>query len=237
LTRLARNEDKLRKADQLLDACEHQANVALNGQFARSRSAIMAALHGVGQIASCGWFVSTGAVICKALQETRENEKDTSQEVPAPEEVAPVQMSTAPQSNGVLVLPSTMAGDTLEPLSKYDPQNPFGPETWTPPPVLSRGNSLQSSTEKDTFHQQDAVAIQADSPLESLSVKQLRERMRSSGISDTGCVEKTELVARLRSTSSSSISPTSYAERSPVASQQATWDNLALTPAVCLHGP
>mmetsp|Transcript_61 Transcript_61/g.216 ORF Transcript_61/g.216 Transcript_61/m.216 type:complete len:590 (+) Transcript_61:172-1941(+) len=186
LQRLARNEEKLSRSQQRLDELEEDVQVSLDRHLEAGRRTITAALHGAAQVVACGWFVSTGAVVCRALQQTGATEEEVGKAAAA--------TGTASQeaaASGVFQLPPRLAAERFEPPGRFDPADPLA-ESRTEMPAPS---GLPSDVPEEPV------------PLELLTVKELRERLRERGISESGCVEKVEMVARLRSSDSLGLSP------------------------------
>lgn len=193
LQRLARNEEKLAKAEQELDACNEAVEQALEIQLQRGQTMLVAALHNISQVIACGWFVSTGAVVCKALHQAERSsdgasasnakspEKDKATRTAPPE---PPTTTSESSASGVLVLPQSLVGECLEPPDRFNPADPFGGQTAMPEP-----SGLD--------------ARRPSVPLESLSVRQLRECMQQHGLSDAGCIEKSDMITVIRTNTGS----------------------------------
>jgi len=113
LHRLSRNQEKLAYAEADLTEASNQSKRVVEDQLKRDRRSLLAALHGLAQAACCGWLISTGAVVCKALQA-------------ASAQAPPEAPSGRPQGPAVLVLPDAMAEEDLEPPERFDPARPFG---------------------------------------------------------------------------------------------------------------
>mmetsp|Transcript_24010 Transcript_24010/g.44149 ORF Transcript_24010/g.44149 Transcript_24010/m.44149 type:complete len:607 (+) Transcript_24010:99-1919(+) len=196
LTRLARNEEKLAKAEQELDACNEAVEQALEIQLQRGQSMLVAALHNISQVIACGWFVSTGAVVCKALHQAENSDGAATSDAKSPgtaqaTETAPPEPPPA-ASEGILVLPQSLVGECLEPPERFDPADPFGGQTAMPEP-----SGLD--------------ARRPSVPLESLSVRQLRECMQQHGLSDAGCIEKSDMITKIRKNTGSTYDVTDKA--------------------------
>lgn len=191
LERLVRNQEKLAKAELDLDDAAVRAKNALEQQRLRNRTSLMGSLRDLAQTVSCGWFISTGAVVCRALQEASATEH-TEQSPPEQKPAKPQR----PHPRGVLELPSNLDGDLLEPPSRFNPLDPFGEEASMPGPVGLELCLLPVSPEEEAVPsnstQQPSIA-----EVSSLSVRELRERLRRLGVPHQHCVEKGELVALL----------------------------------------
>lgn len=178
LHRLSRNQEKLAYAEADLAEAAEQSRKVAEEQLSRNRRALLSALHGLAQAACCGWLISAGAVVCKALQSA--SAADPEQEEPEEK-----------QRPGVLVLPDAVAEEDLELPERFDPQRPFGD---MPPASSALAEELLEGEEtKDELEEpEDAENLML------LSVRELRERLRERGLSSSGLVEKQDLVQRLQ---------------------------------------
>lgn len=225
--RLVRNEEKLAQAQRELDSYADAASDVVERQIERGKSALIAELHGISQVVACGFFASTGAVVCKSLHRAGEAQRS--------EEAADQ------PDDGVVVLPASVSkGARLEPSGKFDPSNPLGggeqpsavalpepsgllllqddglPEVWYP----DEGETSPSAAGRQCAAPSPTAVPEAEGgvevPLEDLPVQRLKHLLRANGLSDEGCLEKKDLVARLRSrTASGSASPAGAGKQSP----------------------
>eukprot|EP00927_Polykrikos_kofoidii_P047806 TRINITY_DN42092_c0_g1_i1.p1 TRINITY_DN42092_c0_g1~~TRINITY_DN42092_c0_g1_i1.p1 ORF type:complete len:665 (-),score=104.20 TRINITY_DN42092_c0_g1_i1:168-2162(-) len=166
MQRIGRNEDKLCKAQRDLDEATEAANAVVKGQAQRSRTAILSALHGVAKIAACGWFASTGAVVCRALQSASEAGARASSNVDV-EEIEPKEESS---QAGVVVLPLALADDRFEPPARFDPHNPLAAESGT---VLPEPSGLAENLAAVASCEEQEESAEQEQP----SVSDLRERL------------------------------------------------------------
>ncbi|CAE8636041.1 unnamed protein product [Polarella glacialis] len=188
LQRVSRNQEKIAWAEsQLGDSAKAVSKVA-EEHLNRTRSPLVAALHGLSQSAACGWFISTGAVVCRALGEASAAAGEQAADASPQKEREP----PAQQVKGVLQLPDILASEDLKPPDRFDPSNPFGADPSPTRPI---------SEEEEEDLAEDGAAIFDETPLEQLRVRELRDRIKARGLSYVGCVEKADLIALLRGTS------------------------------------
>jgi hypothetical protein len=178
--RVQRNQEKLARAQQHLDDCNEAVELVLERSLHQNTSSIVSALHSIAQIASCGWFVSTGAVVCRSLQSAGQSEAEARQpkQQPPPPPQGPCENAAR---SGVLVLPPSLAQDHFDPPSAFDPADPLASRDGSLLPEPSRLNPTASSVDETE---------EATSTFEQLSVRELKELLRASGVSGSGCVEK-----------------------------------------------
>eukprot|EP00928_Gymnodinium_smaydae_P022574 TRINITY_DN18912_c0_g1_i1.p1 TRINITY_DN18912_c0_g1~~TRINITY_DN18912_c0_g1_i1.p1 ORF type:complete len:521 (-),score=78.35 TRINITY_DN18912_c0_g1_i1:238-1740(-) len=84
--RIQRNEAKLARSQQVLDRTE----TIVQKRLRENAPALISAFHGLVQTVSCGWFVSTGAVVCRTLNQTDADASPAPSQSPASESLGSV---------------------------------------------------------------------------------------------------------------------------------------------------
>lgn len=212
LAKLARNEEKLARAEHRLEDCARAAAIALSNEIEQSRASVLSELHEVAQVVACAWFVSTGAVICRAIQTA---ESAASAATTAAGEDKFDKPTTPPSRmqlmDGVVVLPQTVDPAKLDLPGTYNPADPLSPTGVAMPEPTGLARPLNSEAGDDaktlpTDEKEGEPQVQpGTSHYSSLPVRRLRELLRQRGVSDAGCTEKQELIALLCSESDGSL--------------------------------
>lgn len=186
---------------------------------------MVTSVRSVAQVVCCGWFISTGAVICRALQQASDaySAREASGGRSAGEDASPSsasvraadaaagagsggrplrQLLDVPRSEQkqteevIFVLPESLRGESMEPPGIFDPSDPLSRSaTGMPAP-----SGLETKDEEEA----------AEMSLDELTVQQLQELLQAHGLSDSGCMEKGDMVRRLR-VASDSLTPRSAA--------------------------
>lgn len=207
LQRLARTEAKLAKAEQELDRCAEVVG-SYKDQVQQNKATLGESLNALAQAFSCAWFVSTGAVVCQALNQAENSGRQATAPPPA-------------ESNmRVLVLPSGFSAAQFEPSGRFDAEDPFG-----------RGN-LDTQEETSSPLHEDSPNHKAlyNNELEKYTVRQLRTLLQERGLSDKGCIEKSDMIARLRNSIKTGIGYSSFQDSDD--SHQSSEDESQVTAAV-----
>lgn len=210
IQKIQRNQSKLSRSESELLRGNDVANKGLKKEL-ENRGELLRACFDVTQIITCGFFVSTGAVICKAIHEA---------ETEASEDAA-ARASRAPCSPALLDLPPDHPSrEVLQPPEVFDPKDPLGGTLIPEPSGLGEEpDPLISEIRRDSAPNPDPLGgkeiLVVGEELERLPVRRLKELLDSRGISSEGCVEKADLVKLLRESQGRQESTTPNSQASP----------------------
>lgn len=201
---LEKSEKKITEVRQMVEELDRGIDV----QVQRGRTSLMTLINGIAQAVSCGWYVSTGAVVCRSIQWAEAREASTSPDGKGAEasSAAPADQPRRGASDvwgerrGYARLPF------IPPSSEFDPAHPLSEDVSMPKPsglaysfsvngtAVPRIGSTRS-TDSGVVREADA---ELDDWLQAQPVKHLKELLQTHGLTDKGCVEKSDLVAKLR---------------------------------------
>lgn len=201
---LEKSEKKLTEVRQMVEELDRGIDV----QVQRGRTSLMTLINGIAQAVSCGWYVSTGAVVCRSIQWAEAREASTSPDGKGAEapSAAPADQPRRGASDvwgerrGYARLPF------IPPSSEFDPAHPLSEDVSMPKPSgLAYSFSVNGTTVPrigSTRSTDSGVVREADAELDdwlqAQPVKHLKELLQTHGLTDKGCVEKSDLVAKLR---------------------------------------
>mmetsp|Transcript_83548 Transcript_83548/g.258356 ORF Transcript_83548/g.258356 Transcript_83548/m.258356 type:complete len:485 (+) Transcript_83548:60-1514(+) len=199
MERLQRNEAKHARAQDLYDSIHTQAQA-----YRAAKCDLKAALCDVVRTVACGWFISVGAGVCRAVSEAESAQRGEQRG------------RSAPTSSRQQALPGWPPEDDftshctveVEELEPFDPANPFK-GSWRCESV-DIGEEEDSSDggggctrERFAMDCSSAWSVgeteEQDTPIESLSEQTLRQRLADQGLGvPSWCADRAALIELVR---------------------------------------